>query len=38
VHRLVDALAANSAIEATAIQTVGTKGYDGFILAVINGS
>ncbi|MGH3157441.1 MAG: O-methyltransferase [Streptosporangiaceae bacterium] len=38
VHRLVDALAANPAVDATAIQTVGTKGYDGFILAVINDS
>jgi predicted O-methyltransferase YrrM len=38
VRRLVDALAANPAIDATAIQTVGAKGYDGFILAVINDS
>jgi predicted O-methyltransferase YrrM len=35
VHRLVDALAATKAVEATAIQTVGTKGYDGFILALV---
>jgi predicted O-methyltransferase YrrM len=38
VHKLVDALAANPSLDATAIQTVGTKGYDGFILAVINES
>ena len=35
VHQLVNALAARNAVEATAIQTVGTKGYDGFILALV---
>ena len=32
-----DLLAAEPRIEATAIQTVGAKGYDGFILALITG-
>ena len=36
VRQLVDALAAHPAVDATAIQTVGTKGYDGFILAVLD--
>ena len=35
VRRLVDMLAASPGVEATAIQTVGSKGYDGFILAVV---
>jgi predicted O-methyltransferase YrrM len=35
VHELVDALAASKGVDATAIQTVGTKGYDGFILALV---
>jgi predicted O-methyltransferase YrrM len=35
VHQLVNALAAREAVDATAIQTVGAKGYDGFILALI---
>jgi predicted O-methyltransferase YrrM len=35
VHQLVDALAARNGVDATAIQTVGTKGYDGFILALV---
>lgn len=33
MRRFVDALAAEKRVEATAIQTVGGKGYDGFILA-----
>jgi predicted O-methyltransferase YrrM len=35
VRRLVDLLADESRVTATAIQTVGSKGYDGFILAVV---
>jgi predicted O-methyltransferase YrrM len=35
VHQLVNALAAREAVDATAIQTVGAKGYDGFILALV---
>jgi predicted O-methyltransferase YrrM len=37
VHELVTMLAASKGVDATAIQTVGTKGYDGFILAVVGG-
>lgn len=33
VRRLFDLMAANPRLSATAIQTVGEKGYDGFILA-----
>jgi len=32
VRRLVDVLAAEPRVSATAIQTVGSKGYDGFVL------
>jgi caffeoyl-CoA O-methyltransferase len=32
VREMVDAVAVNPALSATAIQTVGTKGYDGFAL------
>jgi predicted O-methyltransferase YrrM len=35
VHQLVNELAAREAVDATAIQTVGAKGYDGFILALV---
>jgi predicted O-methyltransferase YrrM len=35
VRRLVDALAANRKVAATAIQTVGSKGYDGLIVALV---
>lgn len=34
-RRLYEALAAEPRVEATALQTVGSKGYDGFILARI---
>ncbi|MGH9164411.1 MAG: O-methyltransferase [Acidimicrobiales bacterium] len=34
-RRLFDALAAEPRLAATAIQTVGSKGYDGFVLAVV---
>jgi predicted O-methyltransferase YrrM len=36
-RRLFDLLAAESRVSATAIQTVGSKGYDGFALAVVTG-
>lgn len=35
VRRLNEAIAAEPRVSATAIQTVGTKGYDGFILAFV---
>jgi predicted O-methyltransferase YrrM len=35
VRRLADLIAATPGVEATAIQTVGVKGYDGFILALV---
>ena len=35
VRRLVDMLQSRSDVEAVAIQTVGERGYDGFILAVV---
>jgi predicted O-methyltransferase YrrM len=35
VRRLYDLLAAEPRVTATAIQTVGTKGYDGFVLALV---
>lgn len=37
VHRLVDAVVADPRLEATAVQTVGEKGYDGFVLARVVG-
>jgi len=33
VRRFLEALAAESRVSATAIQTVGSKGYDGFAIA-----
>ncbi|TBV84308.1 O-methyltransferase mdmC [Lysinibacillus sp. OL1] len=36
VQEFMDLIKANPRIEATAIQTVGVKGYDGFVLAVVN--
>jgi predicted O-methyltransferase YrrM len=33
VHALLDVIAAEARLTATAVQTVGVKGYDGFILA-----
>jgi len=38
VRRFYELLAAESRVSATAIQTVGGKGYDGFVLAVVEGS
>lgn len=37
VRRYFDLLAGNPRLSATAIQTVGSKGYDGFSLAVVQG-
>jgi predicted O-methyltransferase YrrM len=36
VRRLNDRLALESSVTATTIQTVGSKGYDGFTIAVVN--
>lgn len=36
IRRLTDLLAAEPRVSATAVQTVGEKGWDGFILAVVN--
>lgn len=35
VRRMIDALKAEKRISATAIQTVGDKGYDGYLMAVV---
>ncbi len=35
--RMFDMLAAEPRLSATAIQTVGSKGYDGFAMAVVIG-
>ncbi|MFI5909910.1 O-methyltransferase [Dactylosporangium sp. NPDC051541] len=35
VRHLVDVLAARTDVDATAVQTVGGRGYDGFILAIV---
>jgi predicted O-methyltransferase YrrM len=37
VRRMAEMLAAEPRVSATAIQTVGGKGYDGFILALVTG-
>jgi predicted O-methyltransferase YrrM len=36
VRRFIDAMAENPRLTATAIQTVGSKGYDGFSMAIVN--
>ncbi|MGH6654197.1 MAG: O-methyltransferase [Actinocrinis sp.] len=36
VRRLVDLMAAEPRLTATAVQTTGVKGYDGFILAIVD--
>jgi predicted O-methyltransferase YrrM len=36
VRKLNEMLAANSAVEATVLQTVGVKGYDGLAIALVN--
>jgi predicted O-methyltransferase YrrM len=38
VRRLFDRIAAESRVAATAIQTVGEKGHDGFLLALVTGA
>ena len=38
VRRLFDALFGDTRVSATALQTVGLKGHDGFVLAVVNGA
>ena len=37
VRRLYEAMAAEPRVTATAIQTVGSKGHDGFAIAIVNG-
>jgi predicted O-methyltransferase YrrM len=34
-RRLIDTISADSSVSATAIQTVGIKGYDGFVMALV---
>jgi predicted O-methyltransferase YrrM len=36
VRRLFDEIASEPRVSATALQTVGSKGYDGFVVAVVN--
>jgi predicted O-methyltransferase YrrM len=36
IRRFAAALAAEKRVTATAVQTVGSKGYDGFVMAVVN--
>jgi predicted O-methyltransferase YrrM len=38
VRRMNEMLAAEPRLAATAIQTVGAKGYDGFAIAIVNGA
>jgi len=35
VRRMMDAINRETRVEATAVQTVGNKGYDGFLMAVV---
>lgn len=37
VRRMMDAVAAEPRVSATAIQTVGSRGYDGYMVAVVTG-
>lgn len=37
IRQFTDLLAADPRIEAAALQTVGSKGYDGFVLGVVKG-
>jgi predicted O-methyltransferase YrrM len=37
VRRFLDMVAADPRLDATAIQTVGAKGWDGFVLALVSG-
>jgi predicted O-methyltransferase YrrM len=34
-RRLIDTISTTPSVEATAIQTVGAKGYDGFAMAIV---
>jgi len=36
IQQFFDSLAEDSRVSVTAIQTVGSKGYDGFALAIMN--
>jgi hypothetical protein len=36
-RRLAELLAAEPSVDATMIQTVGSKGYDGFAMALVTG-
>jgi predicted O-methyltransferase YrrM len=36
VRRMNDRIAAEPRVSATAIQTVGSKGYDGFAIMIVN--
>jgi predicted O-methyltransferase YrrM len=36
VRRFLEMLAADPRLDATAIQTVGSKGWDGFVLATVS--
>jgi predicted O-methyltransferase YrrM len=36
-RKLFEALAAETRVSATAVQTVGSKGWDGFVVALVNG-
>jgi hypothetical protein len=36
VRRMLDLVASKSGVSATGIQTVGSKGHDGFVLARVN--
>jgi predicted O-methyltransferase YrrM len=38
VRKVLDMIAADSRLDATAIQTVGLKGYDGFAMALVRGA
>ena len=38
VRRFFEMIAADRRLDATALQTVGSKGYDGFTLAIVNDS
>jgi predicted O-methyltransferase YrrM len=37
-RRLIDTISTDSSVSATAIQTVGVKGYDGFVMALVKAS
>ncbi|HEX6070335.1 MAG TPA: hypothetical protein VFZ18_10935, partial [Longimicrobiaceae bacterium] len=37
-RRLFETIRADSRVDATVLQTVGVKGYDGFVIAVVNES